>query len=256
MSVHSATLSPDEADIWSVLVSSLSAHDGGSGAPRGDDLVMDTPVVDLVDHFAVIDDPRHPSWVVHPLAGVLVLCCAAVVAGMRGFTAIAGWVTDTPPAMLAGVYARCGKPPAVPSKSTIWQVITRIDAAAVDAAVGLWLAARADIDIAVDALHGAGHGDEPPAPALAAELVRDATASDRQQQQDEQETTQGPPRVVLAVDGKRICGAKDADGNAPHLLAAATMSRAWSLLRSMCITRRTRSRCSLGSWTRSTSRGC
>ena len=31
-----------------------------------------------------------------------------------------------------------------------------------------------------------------------------------------------PPRAILAVDGKRVCGPKDADG---HLLAAATTSR-------------------------------
>ncbi|MEO3863763.1 hypothetical protein [Acrocarpospora sp. B8E8] len=62
---------PDEADIWSVLVSSLSAGDDGSDGGQGDDLALDTTVVDLVDHFAVIDDPRHPSWVVHPLAAVL-----------------------------------------------------------------------------------------------------------------------------------------------------------------------------------------
>lgn len=161
MTLHSATLSPDEADVWAVLVSSLSARDDGSGGDSGDDLVVDTTVVDLVDHFAVIDDPRHPSWVVHPLAAVLVLCSAAVVAGMRGFTAIAGWVTDTPPAMLSGVYARCGKPPAVPSKSTIWQVVTCVDAAAVDAAVGLWLAARADIDIARDAGGQTGRDPQP-----------------------------------------------------------------------------------------------
>lgn len=216
MSVHSATLLPDEADVWAVLVSSLSARDDGAG---GGDLVVDTTVVDLVDHFAVIDDPRHPSWVVHPLAAVLVLCSAAVVAGMRGFTAIAGWITDTPPAMLANVYTRCGKPPTVPSKGTIWQVVTHVDAAAVDAAVGLWLAERADIDIAVDTPEDGHGGAEQPAPVQPTDPERVAAPCDRQ---EEQETTVGPPRVVLAVDGKRICGAKDADGNAPHLLAAAT----------------------------------
>ncbi|WP_051808429.1 ISAs1 family transposase [Actinoplanes subtropicus] len=169
-------------------------------------------VVDLVDHFAVIDDPRHHSWVLHPLAAVLVLCAAAVVAGMRGFTAIAGWVSDTPPSMLATVYARCGKPAAVPSKSTIWQVVTRVDAAAVDAAVGLWLAARAGIDIASDTAGQAG-GDQAPIP---------CPQHDHEPLERPDGDQAGPPREILAVDGKRICGAKDTDGNAPHLLAAAT----------------------------------
>ena len=206
-----------------MLVSSLSARDDGAGGGSHDDLVGDTTVVDLVDHFAVIDDPRHPSWVVHPLAAVLVLCSAAVVAGMRGFTAIAGWVTDTPPAMLTRVYTRCGKPAAVPSKSTIWQVATRVDAAAVDAAVGLWLAARADIDIALDTPENTDGDDEQPGPSQPAEPARAVTCSHRQQTDEEdEEAAVGPPRMVLAVDGKRVRGAKDADGNAPHLLAAAT----------------------------------
>lgn len=198
-----------------MLVSSLSAGDDGSDGGQGDDLALDTTVVDLVDHFAVIDDPRHPSWVVHPLAAVLVLCAAAVVAGMRGFTAIAGWVTDTPPPMLAMVYSRCGKPPLVPSKSTIWQVFTRVDAAAVDAAVGLWLAARAGIDVAIDADEQAG-GDQ----ASVRPQPNDMRAGEPSGRPDG--NLAGPPRAILAVDGKRVCGAKDADGNAPHLLAAAT----------------------------------
>ena len=215
MSVHSATLSLDEADVWSALVSSLSARDDGLDGDHGGELALDTTVVDLVDHFGVIDDPRHPSWVVHPLAAVLVLCAAAVVAGMRGFTAIAGWVADTPPPILAMVYTRCGSPPLVPSKSTIWQVVTRVDAAAVDAAVGLWLAARAGIDIALDASEQVGGDQAPVRPQLGG-----ARAGEPSVQQDGNQA--GPPRAILAVDGKRVCGARDADGNAPHLLAAAT----------------------------------
>lgn len=217
MSVHCATLSSDEADVWAVLVSSLSARDGGFDGEVGDDSV-DTTVVDLVDHFAVIDDPRHPAWVLHPLAAVLVLCAAAVVAGMRGFTAIAGWVMDTPPEMLDAVYTRCGKAPAVPSKGTIWQVVTRVDAAAVDAAVGLWLAARAGIEIAVEDAPEAGRGEQPDLPQPAGP----AAVTDQPDEHQAEQETVGPPRVVLAVDGKRICGARDAAGNAPHLLAAAT----------------------------------
>jgi hypothetical protein len=235
--------------VWAVLVSSLSARDDGAG---GGDLVVDTTVVDLVDHFAVIDDPRHPSWVVHPLAAVLVLCCAAVVAGMRGFTAIAGWVTDTPPALRAGVYTRCGKPPTVPSKGTIWQVVTHVDAAAVDAAVGLWLAERADIDIAVDAPEDGHGGDEQPGPVQPTDPERVAAPCDRQ----EQETMVGPPRVVLAVDGNGSAAPRTPTATPRTCSLPPLTSRAWSSLRSTCITKRTRSRCSPGCWTRSTSEGC
>jgi hypothetical protein len=81
------------------------------------------------------------------VAAVLTLAAAAVVAGMRSFTAIAGWVADTPSTLLEPLYARCGQRPAVPSRATIWRVVTGSAAEAVDAAVGAWLATRVDIDI-------------------------------------------------------------------------------------------------------------
>jgi predicted transposase YbfD/YdcC len=210
LSSHSATLSPQEADVWAVLVSSLSTcDDRGPDVP--DALGRGTTVVDLIDYFAVIEDLRQQAWVDHPLAAVLVLCAAAVVAGMRGYTAIAGWVADTPPALLRQVYARCGRPAAVPSKSTIWQVITHTDPAAVDTAVSRWLATRAGIDVSTDLPEA---GDDGPRP------VRQPPADDSAGEQRPQ--TPSAPRAVLAVDGKRVRGARDGDGNAPHLLAAAT----------------------------------
>jgi predicted transposase YbfD/YdcC len=207
-------LSADEADVWAVLVSSLSAGGPSSAAAPAPDVT----VVDLVDHFAAVDDPRRQPWGEHPLAAVLVLCAAAVVAGMRGFTAIAGWVADAPPGLLGEVYARCGKSAAVvPSKGTIWQVLTNTDAAAVDAAVGLWLAARAGIDIAAPTGGGPDLVTEPDR-RLAHEAIEAAEGRDDTRQRPAAQ----PPREVLAVDGKRVRGARNADGDAPHLLAAAT----------------------------------
>jgi len=195
-----------------VLVSSLSTDHQIADHPAGGS-ETDVTLADLLDHFAVLDDPRDQRWVQHPAAVVLTLCAAAVVAGMRSFTATAGWIADTPPRLLHRLYRRCGKPPLTPSKTTIWHVITDTDAAALDAAVGSWLATRADIDITVDS-------DEPdPQPDLQPKQC--CPAGTAGPQQDLQ-----PPRAVLAVDGKRVRGAVDADGNAPHLLAAATHEQA------------------------------
>jgi DDE_Tnp_1-associated/Transposase DDE domain len=108
---------------------------------------------------------------------VLTLCAAAVLAGMRSFTAIAGWVADVPAGLLAGLYANPA--PVCPSKTTLWRVLTGADPAAVDAAVGAWLAEQA------------GGPD-------------------------------GTGLVTIAVDGKTVRGAVDAEGNQTHLLAAAT----------------------------------
>jgi predicted transposase YbfD/YdcC len=149
---------------------------------------------DLLDRFRLVGDGRSDTGRVHPVAAVLTLAAAAVVGGMRSFTAIAGWVADTPPRLLEQVYARCEQVPAVPSKATIWRILTGADPAALDAAIGGWLASRAGIDPPIST----------PAPGSF-----EPDAGD-------------PPRTVLAVDGKRVRGAVDADGNAPHLLAAAT----------------------------------
>jgi len=56
LSVHSATLSDDEADIWSALVSSLSVDHRIVG--ETDSWAPDWPVVGLVDHFALLEDSR------------------------------------------------------------------------------------------------------------------------------------------------------------------------------------------------------
>ena len=103
---------------------------------------MSVPVADaccdLLELFAGISDGRAGQGRDHPVAAVLALAAAAVVAGMKGYTAITGWVADVPPAILAGLYLRSGANPAPPpSKTTIWRVLTDADTGAFD-----WRSAR------------------------------------------------------------------------------------------------------------------
>jgi hypothetical protein len=92
---------------------------------------------ELLQQFTKVSDGRCDQGRVHPVAVVLALCAAAVVAGMRSFTAIAGWTADVPAELLAQLYGQCTQ---APSKATIWRVVTGADAAAVDAVIGAWLA--------------------------------------------------------------------------------------------------------------------
>jgi predicted transposase YbfD/YdcC len=138
---------------------------------------------ELLQRFASVPDGRRDQGRVHPVAVVLALCAAAVVAGMGSFTAIAGWAADVPAELLAQLYGRCAE---APSKATIWRVVTGVDAAAVDAVIGAWLAAQS----------GARQSD--PDPLCPSELV------------------------AIAIDGKTVRGATDSEGNQVHLLAAAT----------------------------------
>lgn len=118
---------------------------------------------------------------------VLALAAAAVVAGMSGYTAITGWVSDVPAGVLADLYIRAGARPAgPPSRTTIWRVLTDADAEAFDAVIGQWLSGLAEFTTPP----AAGEGGE------------------------------SCGFVQVRLEGKTIRGAKDAEGNHMHLLAA------------------------------------
>ena len=115
---------------------------------------------DLLELFAGVSDGRVGQGRDHPVAAVLALAAAAVVAGMKGYTAITGWVADVPPAILADLYLRSGAAPAPPpSKTTIWRVITDADAEKFDAMVGSWLMNLAAFNAPATASGDAGEED-------------------------------------------------------------------------------------------------
>jgi predicted transposase YbfD/YdcC len=155
---------------------------------------------DLLQRFAQVSDGRRDQGRIHPVAVVLALCAAAVVAGMASFTAIAGWATDVPAEVLVKLYGRRSDPP---SKATIWRVVTGADAATVDAVIGAWLLAQA-------AARDTAARDTAARGTAAREVV--ATGTDRET----------PELLAIMVDGKAVRGATDAEGNQTHLLAAAT----------------------------------
>jgi hypothetical protein len=144
---------------------------------------------DLLKLFGSVSDGRSDQGRDHPVAAVLALAAAAVAAGMKGYTAISGWVKDVPPAVLADLYRRAGAIPAPPpSRATIWRVVTDADAGAFDATMGSWLTGS---------------------------LVGEPAAQDDAAGQDD------PAGLIpVRLDGKTVRGAKDADGNQRHLLAA------------------------------------
>jgi predicted transposase YbfD/YdcC len=143
----------------------------------------------LAGHLADVPDPRDPRGVRHTLTSLLLAAVAAVLAGARSFTAIGEWAADAPPRVLAALGVRydplagCFQPP---DEATFRRVLEALDAAALEAAVGSWLAARLP------------PGRPPPGPGRR-------------------------ERPAVAVDGKAVRGTRHAsgDGQARHLLAAA-----------------------------------
>src|SRR6266571_7246937 len=143
------------------------AGDLAGGLPAALSLVL-APAVrdDLLELLAGVTDGRPGQGRDHPLAAVLALAAAAVVAGSRSFTAIAGWAADVPAGVLEDLYRRCGaaRPAAgPPSKATIWRVVTGADTAALDTAAGTWLMDRAS---AAGDLAGTAHGRDDDAPLI------------------------------------------------------------------------------------------
>jgi DDE_Tnp_1-associated len=173
-----------------------------SGSTVAEDLPAPARVcADVLQRFAVVSDGRRDQGRVHPVAVVLALCAAAVVAGMASFTAIAGWAGDVPAEFLVQLYGRRSAPP---SKATIWRVVTGADAAAVDAVIGAGLLAHA-------AARDAAARD-----AAARDAAAGGTSSRPRPNQDT------PELLAIMVDCKEVRGATDAEGNQTHLLAAAT----------------------------------
>jgi hypothetical protein len=85
------------------------------------------PVVcrDLLGSLAGVTDERPGQGRDHPVAAMLALAAAAVVAGSGSFSAIAGWAAEVPADVLENLHRRCGaaRPSAGPPskrRSGVW----------------------------------------------------------------------------------------------------------------------------------------
>ena len=125
----------------------------------------------LLDLLAQVPDPRKRRGRRHPLAGLVAVGIAAVIAGSRSFAAIGQWAADASPDVLAALGAARG--PA--DESTFRRAFALLSADVLDRVLGAWLWTRA---------------------------------------------VQAGGRLVIAIDGKTVRGAKGKDGKAPHLVAA------------------------------------
>ena len=125
----------------------------------------------LLDLLAQVPDPRKRRGRRHPLAGLLAVGIAAVIAGSKSFAAIGQWAADAGADVLAGLGAARGPV----EESTFRRAFAMISPDKLDQVLGAWVHTRA---------------------------------------------VQVSGRLVIAIDGKAVRGAKDKSGKAPHLVAA------------------------------------
>jgi DDE_Tnp_1-associated len=94
---------------------------------------------DLLDYLAQIADPRHRRGRRHALGAVLAVAVAAVLAGANSLVAIGEWASDAPGPVLAALGVRrhpltgTWRPP---GEATVRRVLARINADALDRAIG------------------------------------------------------------------------------------------------------------------------
>jgi predicted transposase YbfD/YdcC len=142
---------------------------------------------DLLGYLAQIADPRHRRGRRHTLVGVLGVAVCAMLAGARSLAAIGEWASDAPGQVLAALGTR--RDPLTgawqpPGEATVRRVLARIDADALDRAIGAWLAGQPP-----------SSPTNPPPPARS-------------------------PRRAVAVDGKTLRGSGHHNSPQVHLLAA------------------------------------
>lgn len=130
----------------------------------------------LRERLVQLGDPRHARGIRHRWESIVLMACAAVLAGQKNFVEVADWVHDLPAELLARFGARYirGQYQA-PSEPTFRRALQRVDADRLDAILDAWCAAQIVGDaIAVDGktLRGSGHG-QPPTHLLAALLHRE-----------------------------------------------------------------------------------
>jgi hypothetical protein len=128
-------------------------------------------MVSLPAFFADIPDPRRGQGRRHPLPAVLAIAAGATLCGMRGYKAISLWAEDL--GQKARARFRCcyrNRHYAVPSRTVIREVLTRVDPQELDQALQRWNLQHAAAD------------------------------------------------EGLAIDGKTMCNAIDAEGRQAHML--------------------------------------
>lgn len=93
----------------------------------------------LLAALQTVPDPRDRRGVRYSLAGMLALAVTATVAGCRSFAAIGQWAAETAADKLASFGLTGGS---VPDESTLRKLFARLDADALDRALGIWMWTR------------------------------------------------------------------------------------------------------------------
>jgi len=145
-----------------------------------DELCTPERLPSLLDAVRAVPDPRTSHLVTHAWPMLVGLVACAMLCGVRSVRGVIRWASGQGAGILAALEVPDGDPDRLPVATTLTRALARIDADALDAAVGAFVQAHT-----ADPLAGIA-GD--------------------------------PPVLHLAADGKTVRGARDANGLQLHLL--------------------------------------
>ncbi|MGX4694992.1 ISAs1 family transposase [Streptomyces sp. JNUCC 63] len=146
----------------------------------GEELCTPERLPSLLEAVRAVPDPRTPHLVTHAWPMLLGLLACATLCGVRSVRGVIRWANGQGAGVLAALEVPGGDPGRLPVATTLTRTLARVDADALDAAVGAFVQAHA-----ADPLAG-----------IAGE----------------------PPVLQLAADGKTVRGARDEAGLQLHLL--------------------------------------
>ncbi|WP_461092285.1 ISAs1 family transposase, partial [Streptomyces incanus] len=137
-------------------------------------------LLSLLEAVRAVPDPRAPHLVTHAWPMLLGLVACAMLCGVRSVRGVIRWASGQGAGILASLEVPDGDPGRLPVATTLTRTLARVDADALDTAVGAFVQAHT-----ADPLAGIA-GD--------------------------------PPVLQLAADGKTVRGARDSEGLQLHLL--------------------------------------
>ena len=112
---------------------------------------MDTPVsVSLLDHFAILSDPRQRAKVLYPLPEILLLVLSATIAGADDFVETTVWGTEH----LAFLRRFYRYEHGIPSHDTLGDVFAALDPELFKACFLAWISGLRDDDPEIIAIDG------------------------------------------------------------------------------------------------------
>ncbi|MFF0000926.1 transposase family protein [Streptomyces avermitilis] len=106
---------------------------------QSEELCAPDTLPSLLEAVRTVPDPRAPHLVTHPLPMLLGLVACALLCGVRSVRGVIRWAHGQGAGILAALDVADGDPARLPVATTLTRTLARVDADALDTAVGAFV---------------------------------------------------------------------------------------------------------------------